>query len=116
MAEMIPGLRGTVTHRLSVTVYQHHHDGGRGACVMCGRAMPCLARRHAATVIVAAGEVPNWYDPPVTARETSAGISARAGPEYPSDVVVIDEVAGFAVGGRSRREHPDGFTYERDDP
>jgi hypothetical protein len=43
MVKQIPGLRGTPTHRLSVALYQRHHDRGTGACTFCGRRAPCPA-------------------------------------------------------------------------
>ena len=71
----IPSLRGSSTHGLAAALYQRHHDSGAGRCVMCGVVAPCVARRHAAFVITAAGEDPRWYDsgPPYTSGAGQGG-------------------------------------------
>lgn len=58
METPIPGLRGTATHGLAVVIYQSHDDDGSGFCARCGDRAPCAPRRHAASVIRAAGEDP----------------------------------------------------------
>jgi hypothetical protein len=83
MGTPIPGLRGTPTHALAVVIYQGHQDDGSGFCARCGDRAPCGPRRHAASVIRAAGEYPLWYD---------GGLS-RGEPSPPDH-------SGYRVGGR----------------
>jgi hypothetical protein len=60
--EVIAGLRGSMTYRLAVQVYQRHYDRGDGRCVRCGLLAPCPPRGHAAAVIRAGGDDPGYYD------------------------------------------------------
>lgn len=85
---------------------------------MCGAAVPCATRAHAAAVIIEAGEMPCWYDRPAGAA-VYAGVDSTVfagGPEPPGarHPAVIDGISGFSVGGRGARQHPDGFAYERE--
>jgi hypothetical protein len=114
----IPGLRGTETHGLAVVVYQGHHDNGASACARCGQRTPCPARQHAASVILAAGEDPRWYDgrPPLSAVPAA---QPRPGQRRGRDHQDTGGEAwpgytGYRVGGRGRRVSPAGFLYERD--
>ena len=77
METPIPGLRGTATHELAVVIYQGHDDDGSGFCAECGDRAPCASRRHAASVIRAAGEDPLWYD-------GTHGIGGRGNPTDPA--------------------------------
>ncbi len=63
MHEAITGLRGSITHHLSIEAYQRHVDKGDRTCAWCGRRTPCMSRLDAAAVIEAAGEDPHQYDP-----------------------------------------------------
>lgn len=92
METPIPGLHGTPTHALAVVVYQGHSDAGSPWCGRCGDRAPCGPRRHAATVIGAAGENPRWYDG-----------TTPAAPDH----------AGYRVGGRVRPIDPEGSLYSR---
>jgi hypothetical protein len=53
---VIPGLRGSVLHIQCTEVYRRHQANGAGWCLTCGQPMPCLPRRHAAAVLLAAGD------------------------------------------------------------
>lgn len=99
MGTPIPGLRGTPTHVLAVVIYQGHQDDGSGFCARCGDHAPCGPRRHAASVIRAAGEDPLGYDPGLP-----RGAPAATLPDY----------AGYHVGGRSVPIDPAGFQYSRE--
>jgi hypothetical protein len=68
MRDVISSLSGSNTHRLALTNFGRHPDGGNGTCAWCGRTTPCPARQHAAAVIEAAGEDPRWYEAPAPRR------------------------------------------------
>jgi hypothetical protein len=99
MGTPIPGLRGTPTHALAVVIYQNHDDDGSRFCARCGDRAPCEPRRHAASVIRAAGEDPLWYD-----RRLARGAPVSALPDH----------AGYRVGGRAAPIDPAALLYERD--
>jgi len=103
---VIPGLQGSLTHRLSTEVYQRHHDIGTGICAVCGQRTPCPARRHAASVILAAGEDPRRYD----AQPYQGG----GGQEWPHTGGDSLPYSGYRVTGRARPPGSEGFFYERD--
>ena len=105
MTAVIPGLFGTPTFELSVTIHAHHHDTGEGVCAACGHRVPCAARRSAAAVMTAAGREPGTGEarclgdpprPPTCVSETHASYD------------------GLAITGRARRLSPAGFHFERD--
>lgn len=99
MGTPIPGLRGTPTHALAVVIYQGHDDDGSGFCAQCGDRAPCEPRRHAASVIRAAGEDPLRYD--------------RSLPRE-SPVSAVPDHAGYRVGGRGIPIDPADFLYSRE--
>lgn len=99
MGTPIPGLRGTPTHAVAVGIYQGHDDDGSGFCARCGDRAPCEPRRHAASVIRAAGEDPLWYD-----RRLPREAPAPALPDH----------AGYRVGGRGIPIDPAGSLYSRE--
>jgi hypothetical protein len=116
----ILGLRYSLTYRTSVELYQRHDDAGSGACTTCGNPAPCPARRHATSVIVAAGEDPRSYnarpshDVPATGdshREEGTDSTSRSPTprSYPPHT-------GYHLGGRGRPANPEGFFYDRDSP
>jgi hypothetical protein len=115
---VIPGLQGSPTHRLSAEVYQRHHDIGTGICAVCGQRTPCPARRHAALVILAAGEDPRWYDArpyqdaPIPADVSDPG--KVPGQERPQGGSESLPYGGYPVTGRARPPGSEGFLYERD--
>jgi hypothetical protein len=106
---MIPSLNGSHTFRLAVEVYQRHHDAGTGACLACGHRAPCLPRRHAASVILAAGVDPRGYD-------ASSRLPPGGGHHPPVSEVNDDTLPyeGFRLGGRPRPLSAEGYRYERD--
>jgi len=114
---VIPGLRGSPTHRLSAEVYQRHHDVGTSTCAVCRQRTPCPARRHAAWVILAAGEDPRRYDarphqgPP--SPTAAPGLDEMRGQERPHPGESLP-YAGYRVTGRARPLGSEGFFYERD--
>ena len=101
MTGPIPTLPGSATHQLAVLVFQDHQYADRGVCVRCGEPVPCAVRRHAASVIVAAGEDPRRYN--------QRPVASAPGEAYPDHT-------GYHLGGRGVPMDPAGFTYERDDP
>jgi len=118
---LIPGLRGSLTHRTSAELYQRHHDVGSGACTTCGNPTPCPARRHATSVIVAAGEDPRSYDARVSHGVSPAGDTPhreeghrQRQPELNAENSPTH--TGYHLGGRGRPASPEGFFYDREDP
>jgi hypothetical protein len=113
----IPGLGGSPTHRLSVEVYQRHHDAGNGVCVVCGYRTPCLARRHAASIILAAGEDPRWYDAGSLPGTPRPADTPRPGGGYQRDQPEASGEAppysGYRLGGRGQPLDSKGFFYDR---
>lgn len=74
-AALIRGLRGSRAHQLAVEVFLRDHHDGCGRCRRCDRPAPCIARRHAEAVIMAAGEDPASYGEPCPAvRYESSGV------------------------------------------
>jgi hypothetical protein len=113
MQALIPGLRGSITHRMSTELYQRHRDTGNGTCCACGYRTPCPARRHAMAVIYAAGENPVEYDTRRPDIATSPG-NGRRQPE--KRAVATLNYTGYHLGGRGRNVNWDGLFYERDSP
>lgn len=113
---VIPCLRGSLTHRLAVEVYRRHHDAGTGVCLVCGYRTPCLVRRHAASVILAAGEDPRWYDDSRGGGSERADAQTRDAVREPDRMVHGDTppYAGYRVTGRTRPLGEAGYRYERD--
>lgn len=101
---MIPGLFGTATFDLSVTVHGHHYDTGDGSCAACGSPVPCPARVFSASVISAAGQDPRSYQQP----HPMPSPRPQEDPESSQDWE-----GGFAVTGRKRPLPPAGFDYDR---
>ena len=116
-ASMIPGLRDSLTHRMSTELYQRHHDAGNGVCVACGWRTPCPARQRATSVIVAAGEDPRSYDTSAVSDPSRADRSARRGQVRPpeSGDATSRTYTGYSLGGRGGRQSPAGYWYDRDD-
>ena len=107
MNVLISTLPGSDVHRLCVEVYLRHHDAGTGACAQCGCPARCPTRLHAASVIVAAGEDPRWYDAQASADPRRNAGPFGAGDGRRSDHAARDgvpaNVEGYRVGGRVRR-------------
>src|SRR6266536_2104725 len=119
MQALIPGLRGSLTHRMSAELYQRHHDAGNGACRTCGYRTPCPPRRHAISVIVAAGEDPLSYDARSPNGVTPAGDTPHGGEEHrphrpATTTATLRAHTGYHLGGRGRPGTSDGFVYDRD--
>lgn len=106
---MIPSLSGSHTYRLAVEVYQRHHDAGTGVCLVCSHRAPCLPRRHAASVILAAGVDPRRYD---ASPRLAVGDRHKAPVPDVNDATLPYE--GFRLGGRPRPLSAEGYRYERD--
>ncbi|QOC90311.1 hypothetical protein [Micromonospora craniellae] len=106
----IPNLHGTPMHVTAVELYQGHHGDAAGACVRCGERVPCPVRKHAASVIAAAGEDPRWYDgrvgaaPPPPAAGPAPRESGRTHPNH----------TGYTIGGHGASLSPESFLYERE--
>jgi hypothetical protein len=119
METPIPGLRGSLTHRISAELYRRHHDDGNGWCDTCGGRTPCPVRRYAASVIIAAGEDPGTYDIPQQGGAAPKNASIR-GTEEPSSpppaasALALRNYIGYHLGGRNRPVDCDGFAYDRD--
>lgn len=60
---VVSGLRCTPMFALAVDVFRQHRRDGGGRCRSCGNAV-CRTRRHAATIIEAAGVNPADFDAP----------------------------------------------------
>jgi hypothetical protein len=117
---LISSLPGSVTHQLGVEVYLRHDDAaiGTGTCALCGHRTPCPARRHATSVIEAAGEDPRRYDPRASVGPVRNAGSPRAEDGRPSDHRASDgglpaDVTGYALGGVGRRADVPYREYER---
>jgi hypothetical protein len=117
MLTPIPGLRDTLVCRTASETYQRHRDAGNGACRACGEPMPCPSRRHATSVIVAAGEHP---DPGRTQQLPVAGDLPQPAPRRAEPQPELSAPAatpaytGYRLGGRGRPGSPDGYFYDRD--
>lgn len=110
METPIPTLPGSDLHRLCVEVYLRHHDAGTGVCKQCGQRAPCLPHRHAASVLMASGEDPRWYDGQVAQPGGASGTDhATEDGGVPAE---SRRVQGFAVGRAPRADVP-WFEYER---
>ncbi len=96
MITVIPGLRQSPVYQVSADLYRRHHDAGHPRCTCCGQPTPCPARRHAATVLLAAGDDPHRHDRHGQPDTSSSGY------------------VGYALGGRGNRLPPEGFAYDRD--
>lgn len=115
MQPLIPGMRGSLTHRMSAELYQRHHDAGQGLCTACGQHTPCPARRHAQRVIVAAGDDPRAYDArPAVARDNEQRYEThRQDPQL--DGRALFTYTGYHLTGRARALDPRAMSYERED-
>ena len=103
MSTPIPSLPGSPTHEVATALYQSHHDAA-GACVRCGQRAPCPVRTHAATVIIAAGEDPRWYDERLARRRANRSNV---------DETYADHT-GISITGRNAPIDPAHYLYERD--
>jgi hypothetical protein len=118
METLISSLPGSVTHQLGVEVYLRHDDAGTSTCALCGHQTPCPARRHAMSVIAAAGEDPRQYDPRASA---SSGRNAGSRPvedgqrfeQMARDGGLPTNITGYALGGVGRRADVPYHEYER---
>jgi hypothetical protein len=106
---LIPGLHGSMTHRLAVVLYQRHRVSSAGACDECNDPAPCRTRRHAEAVIRAAGDAPRPYDTPPKPTRTNT-----RSPRCDADTTALPAYAGFHVGPRPDPSTWDGYFYERD--
>jgi hypothetical protein len=104
---LISTLPGSDLHRLCAEMYLCHRDAGTGACGQCGHRVPCSARRHAASVIMAAGEDPRWYDAQASPDAGHRSDQATRNGGMPANV------EGFHVGGQGGRPDVPYLEYER---
>ena len=107
MGTPIVNLRGPL-HVTAVELYRGHHGDAIGRCVRCGQWVPCAVREHAAFVIGAAGDKPDWYDaglPPPASGDRRPGVPL-SGP--------VAEHSGYAMAGRSKRMDAAALLYERE--
>lgn len=109
METPIFGLRGSITHRLSVEVYLRHQTGEAGRCARCGQRVPCPARLHSERVIEASGEDPSNYMGHSSVASTgepwprrTVDDERRRSPAG-SGIRLPDNVTGYALGGIGRR-------------
>ena len=115
MQALIPGMAGSLTHRMSTELYQRHRDAGDGACVTCGHPTPCPTRCNATRVIAAAGDDPGAYEPYPTPAGTD--LRAQQGTPLPFQPERQQPAhTGYHLGGRGRTLDPRGLAYDRDDP
>lgn len=111
---VIGGLCGSPMHRTAVGIYLRHHDAGTGVCAQCGHRAPCAAGRHAAAVIVAAGEDPRGYRGHPLPRPAASDLhrERRPGPGAAKAAAQM-EVTGYRLGGVGRRADVPYVGYER---
>ena len=119
MHQPIRTLLGSALHRTNVELYQRHDEAqdGSGRCVTCRQPTPCLPRRHAAAVILAAGEPPQAYDrqaPPAHhPGRIPPPVPDPCRPRYPPPSshppLATSGVTGYAVSSRDFRR-PDAPT------
>ena len=110
MRAPIPGLYGSPTHELAVLQYRRHVGIRSGLCAFCGGAAPCIARRNAGVVIVAAGDDPQRFDDiePIP----DPGWNRPTAQQKP-----IPDHEGFHVARRNPQHDPgaERYPYDRDD-
>jgi hypothetical protein len=109
---VIPGLRDSLTYQVSAELYQRHRDAGNGACAACGDSAPCPSRRHATSVIVAAGEDPRFYDVPAV--PVAGDPQPAQGQREDRPELAAPTYTGYQLGGRGHRASPQGYFHDRD--
>ena len=114
---VIPGLRGSLMHRMSVDLYQYHGNIQGGCCIQCGCRAPCPTRQHAATVLAAAGDDPLQYDdylPHMSYGPDTPSQNSARHHHGVSDHGESSGTFGYGLGGRNRLKNAAGFDYQRE--
>jgi hypothetical protein len=112
MYQPIRTLPNSTLHRANIELYRRHDNAGNdsGRCAACGRRAPCPVRQHAAKVILAAGEDPQWYDRHLPTGHASSWPVSTPTANQPASAT--PGVTGYALGSRDYRVAASDARYE----